>query len=109
MMEIEVPDSATIMTPEDLRHDPPTVDPYQATQEAIENPLDMPPLKELAAPGKKAIILCPDRVKGGAHKDAHRRVCIPKIIQELEKGGVKKEDITLMICSGLHRNNAKPE
>jgi lactate racemase len=109
MMEIEVPDSAIIMNPEDLRHDPPTVDPYKAIQEALENPLDMPPLKEIASPGKKAIILCPDRVKGGAHKEAHRKVCIPKIVKELEKGGVKKEDITLMICSGLHRKNTKAE
>jgi len=73
-MEVEVPDNATILTPDDLRQDPPAVDPYKATQEALENPLDMLPLKEIASPGKKAIILCPDRVKGGAHKESHRKV-----------------------------------
>ncbi len=109
MMEIEVPDSATILSPEDLRHDPPAVDPCKATLEALENPLNMSPLKKLVSPGKKAIILCPDRVKGGAHKKAHRKVCIPLIIQELKKGGIKKKDITLMICSGLHRKNTKEE
>ncbi|MBA7563421.1 hypothetical protein ES708_05079 [subsurface metagenome] len=109
MMEIEVPESATVISPEDLRHDPPAVDPYKATLEALENPLNMSPLKKLVSPGEKAIILCPDRVKGGAHKEAHRKVCIPLIIQELKKGRIKKQDITLMICSGLHRKNTKAE
>ena len=108
-MEVELPDSVMILTPDDLRQDPPAVDPYEATRRALENPLGMQPLRELAGLGKKAIILCPDRVKGGAHKYAHRKVCIPLIIQELEKGGIKKKDITLMICSGLHRKNTKAE
>lgn len=108
-MEVEVPDSASILGPDDLRQDPPEVDPHRATKEALQNPLGMPPLQELASPGKKAIILCPDRVKGGAHEKAHRRVCIPLIIEELTKGGVEKEDIELMICSGLHRKNTKAE
>jgi len=108
-MEIEVPDSAMILTPDDLRQDPPSVDPYEATRRALENPLGMPPLRKLAAPGKKAIILCPDRVKGGAHKYSHRKVCIPLIVEQLTKGGVDKKDIKLMICSGLHRKNTKAE
>jgi len=107
--EVEVPDSAVILTPDDLRQDPPAVDPYEATRRALENPLGMLPLRELAGPGKKAIILCPDRVKGGAHKEAHRKVCIPLIIEELTKGGIDKKDIKLMICSGLHRKNTRAE
>jgi len=108
-MEVEVPDNAKILTPDDLRQDPPQVEPYEATREALRNPLGMSPVKEFAKPGKKAIILCPDRVKGGVHKYAHRKVCIPLIIQELEQGGIKKKDITLMICGGLHRKNTKEE
>jgi len=109
MMKIEVPDDATILTPEDLRHDPPAVNPYEATREALENPLGMPPLKELAKPGSKVIICFPDRVKGGAHELSHRRVSIPIIIEELKKAGISLKDIKLMLCSGLHRNNTKAE
>ncbi|MBA7493579.1 Lactate racemase [subsurface metagenome] len=108
-MEVEVPDNAMILTPDDLEQDPPAIDPYETTRRALENPLRMPPLRELGAPGKKAIILCPDRVKDGAHKEAHRRVCIPLIVEELIKGGVNKKNIKLMICSGLHRKNTKAE
>jgi len=109
MMEIEVPDSATILTPEDLRHDPPKVDPYEATRKALQNPLGMPPLRELAKPGMKVVICCPDRVKGGAHKEAHRRVCIPIMVEELQKGGVELKNIKLIMCPGLHRKNTKAE
>ena len=38
-MEVEVPDTATILTPNDLRQDPSAVDPYQATKKALDNPL----------------------------------------------------------------------
>jgi len=108
-MSVEVPESVTILTPDNLRHDPPKVDPYEATRKALNNPLGMPPLKELADPGKKAILCCPDSVKGGAHKEAHRKVCIPLIVEELIKGGIDKKDIKLMICSGLHRKDTKEE
>ena len=64
-MEIEVSDSAMVLTPEDLRQDPPQVDPYEATGKALENPLGMPALKDLAKPGMKVVICCPDRVKEG--------------------------------------------
>lgn len=45
-MPVEVPDNATILTPEDLRQDPPKVDPYEATRKALEKPLGMPSLRE---------------------------------------------------------------
>lgn len=49
-MQIEVPDDATILSPEDLRHDPPAPDTYVATRKALENPLGMPPLKGIVKP-----------------------------------------------------------
>lgn len=108
-MEVEVPDTATILTPNDLRQDPSAVDPYQATKKALDNPLGMPPLRKLAKSGMNVVICCPDRVKGGAHKDAHRKVCIPIIVEELKKAGVELKDIRLIMCPGLHRKNTKAE
>lgn len=111
LMKIKVPDDATILTPEDLRKQepPPLKDPYEATRKALENPLGMPALKDLVKPGDKVIILCPDRVKGGAHETAHRRVCIPLMVEELKKGGVDLKDIELLISNGLHRKNTIQE
>ena len=108
-MEVELPDSATVVRYGVTYQDPPEVDPWEATRKALEKPLGMPPLRELAKPGKKAVIAFPDRVKGGAHVKAHRRVCIPLIVEELLKGGMKKEDVTLLCAPGLHRKNTLDE
>ncbi|MEM4523274.1 MAG: lactate racemase domain-containing protein [Nitrososphaeria archaeon] len=108
-MQIEVPDDATILSPEDLRHDPPAPDPYTAVRKALENPLGMSQLKDLVKPNDKVIICFPDRVKGGAHAQSHRKVSIPIIIEELKKAGVSLTNIKLMLCSGLHRRNNKQE
>ena len=86
MMPIEVPDSATIVSPETHYVDPPEVDPRAATREALDHPLGMDPLYVQAKPGKKAVICFPDRVKGGSHDLAHRKICIPMIVEDLKKG-----------------------
>ncbi len=108
-LQVEVPDGATIVNPATHYHDPPAVDPYEATRNALQNPLGIEPLRKLAKPGQKVIIAFPDRVKGGAQKDAHRRVAIPVVLAELEKAGVKARDITLVCAIGLHRKNTKEE
>jgi hypothetical protein len=104
-----VPDSATVLKLADLDNDPPKVDARAATIAALENPLGMPRLRDLAGSGKKAVIAFPDRVKGGVQADAHRRVSIPLLVAELLKGGVKPEDITLLCAPGLHRLNTLDE
>jgi len=108
-MPAELPDTATIIRYKETYQDPPAVDPVEATRKALANPLGMPPLHELAKPGKTAVIAVPDRVKGGAHKGSHRRTCIPLIVEDLMRGGMRKEDITLLISNGLHRKNTLEE
>lgn len=108
-MQVELPDSATVVRYGKTYQDPPQVDPYEATKSALANPVGLPPLRELAGPGKKAVIGFPDRVKGGAHAQSHRRVSIPLIVEELLAGGCKLEDITLLCAMGLHRQNTVEE
>jgi hypothetical protein len=109
LMPVEVPDSATIVRYGETYVDPPEVDPWEATRQALENPVGTPPLRELVKPGQKVVIAFPDRVKGGAHPKAHRRVCIPLIVETLQGAGVKLEDITLLCAMGLHRKNTLEE
>ena len=54
-------------------------------------------------------IAFPDRVKGGAHATAHRKVAIPVVVEELERAGVRRRDITLVCATGLHRKNTREE
>lgn len=108
-MPIEVPDTAIIFQVGRDNVDPPEVDPYEATRQALANPLGMPPFSQMVKNGSKVVIAFPDRVKGGAHALAHRRVCIPIIVEELKKAGVEDKDIKLICAMGLHRKNTKEE
>lgn len=108
-MPVELPDSAVVVRYGETYTDPPEVDPVEATRRALENPLGFPPLRELGGPDKKVVIAFPDRVKGGVHPACHRRVAIPMILEELQKGGVKRENITLLCAIGLHRKNTLEE
>ena len=108
-MRVELPDSTVVVRYGQTYTNPPVVDNYKATRNALENPLGSPPLKELGGPHKKVAIAFSDRVKGGAHSTAHRKVAIPIVIEELLKGGTKLENITLVCAMGLHRKNTLEE
>ncbi|MEW6226550.1 MAG: lactate racemase domain-containing protein [Bacillota bacterium] len=108
-MSVEVPETATVFRVGEAHQDPPEVDPFEVTREALANPLGMPPLSQLAKRGSKVVIAFPDRVKGGTHGRSHRRVAIPLIIAELKRAGVLERDIKLLCAIGLHRKNTKQE
>jgi nickel-dependent lactate racemase len=109
LMVVELPDNAKVVRYGETYTDPPEVDPWTATRRALNNPLGMPPLRELAQAGDKVVIAFPDKVKGGAHPRAHRRVAIPLIVETLQAAGLKLKDITLLCAMGLHRKNTLDE
>ncbi len=109
VMAVEVPDSATVVRHGDTYTDPPAVDPVAATRKALAAPLGMPPLRELVGPGSTVAIAFPDRVKGGTHAGAHRKVAIPLILDQLSAAGVADRDITFVCAIGLHRKNSREE
>jgi nickel-dependent lactate racemase len=110
-MQVSLPDTATVVRYGHTYTDQlaPLADPSEAVRAALRAPLGMPPLRELAGPGRRAVIGFPDRVKGGNHPGAHRRVSIPVIVAELLAGGCRIEYITLLCCMGLHRKNTVEE
>ena len=108
-LRIDLPDSAQVVRYGETYTDPPAIDNQEATIKALENPLDGPPLHELAGPRKKVVIGFPDRVKGGVQPTSHRRVAIPLIVAALQKGGTPLENITLLCGMGLHRKNTLEE
>ena len=67
-MRVEVPDSTIIVRYGETYTDPKALgEPVALTRQALDAPLGAPPLRDMAGPGKKAVIAFPDRVKGGAH------------------------------------------
>jgi nickel-dependent lactate racemase len=108
-MRVELPDAAAVIRYGHSYTDPPAVDPVAATRKALQEPLESLPLQALAGPGKKVVIGFPDRVKGGAQANSHRKTSIPMVVEELLKAGTRIEDITLLCCGGLHRKNTLEE
>ena len=109
-MRVELPDHATVIRYGKTYKDPaPLGDSVALTTQALKSPLDTPPLRTMAGPGKKVVIGFPDRVKGGAHPKAHRRVAIKAVLEELLAGGCEIENITLLCGVGLHRQNTLEE
>jgi nickel-dependent lactate racemase len=109
-VEVDLPNDTTVISPEHARHEPPPLaDPVDATREALANPLGTGPLGDLVSSGDTVTIAFPDRVKGGAHDTAHRKVVLPLLLDELEKAGVATRDIRLVCAIGLHRKNRHEE
>lgn len=107
LMTAELPDSTDIFIPGETVADPECLPQnweslYEATLESIRNPIGMPSLRELAAPGKTVVFVIPDIVKGGIQPTSHRKVAIRACLDELYAGGVSKKDILFMVSNGLH-------
>jgi len=110
LMTAKLPDDTTVFVPGETVPDPACLpDPVAATREAILNPIGMAPIAKLVKKGSKVVIVFPDRVKGGSHATAHRRVSIPIVLEECLKAGVEKKDIKLICSNGLHRKNKQHE
>ena len=110
-MHIEVPEERSVVVERGtLYQEPaPLEDPVEATRQALRNPLGTRPLHELVNANSRVVIAFPDRVKGGFHETAHRRVAIPLIMEELARAGVPEKNVTLVCAIGLHRKNTYKE
>lgn len=109
-LPIEVPDDTAIVRAGHLFEEPtPLEDPVEATRTALRDPLGSRPIHKLVNSNSRVAIGFPDRVKGGFHATAHRKVAIPLILNELERAGVKDENIRLVCGIGLHRKNTHEE
>lgn len=111
-LEAHLPDSTDVFVPGETVADPehiPEQEIEERTRESIGRPIGMPPISELVGHGSRVCIVFPDRVKGGTHATAHRKVAIPIILEECLNAGVAKNDIMLICSNGLHRKNTQDE
>ena len=114
LMSAELPDSTEVFIPGKTVADPQCLPQdwdslYAATLDSLRHPMGMVPLRELAAPGKTAVIVIPDIVKGGCQPTSHRKASITACLEELYAGGVRKEDILLLFSNGLHPRSTEAE
>jgi len=106
----ELPDDAVVVGADSTSHEPPALpDPRAATRSALAQPLGSAPIPELVGKGSVVTIAFPDRVKGGSQPTAHRKLAVPAVLDELERAGVRLDDVRLVCAIGLHRKNRLEE
>jgi nickel-dependent lactate racemase len=85
-------------------HPSPPLEGWRAVRDALRNPLGTPPLDQLAKPGDRVCIAVTDATRACPDK-----LLVPPICMQLELAGVAKEDITILIATGLHRDSTPAE
>ena len=76
-----------------------------AVKDALTNPIDSPPLKEVVKPGDKVVIIASDITRLWLKHDQF----LPILLNELNAAGVPDQDIKLVVALGAHRHNTDQE
>lgn len=71
---------------------------------ALENPINSKRLSEITHPGSKTIIIASDITRPSPSSKL-----IPPLLDELHKGGVSNDDITVVFALGIHRSHTEEE
>ncbi|MBW1862993.1 MAG: nickel-dependent lactate racemase [Deltaproteobacteria bacterium] len=82
----------------------PLTDPLQAVGQALENPVKSSPLSELARGKKNVCILICDITR-----PVPNGILLPPLIEKLTAAGISKENILILVATGLHRPNKGDE
>ncbi len=86
-------------------HEAPVVDnPEAAVLQALLNPVAAKPLGDLAKGRKSACVVISDITRPVPNK-----IILPPLLAEIEKAGIKREAITILIATGIHRPNEGDE
>jgi nickel-dependent lactate racemase len=101
-LTVELPDHT--IGPLAIRPAPPLPDPTRAVADALANPLGTPPLADLARGRKNACVLVCD-----VTRPVPNRIILPPLLRTLEAQGIARENILLLIATGLHRPNVGAE
>jgi nickel-dependent lactate racemase len=83
---------------------PPIADVEAAIAEALEKPVNSPPLRELVRPGGTVCIVFTDITRASPD-----HLLVPALLAELAAAGVRDEDITLLCGTGMHRPSTPEE
>lgn len=111
LVNIELPDHATVFYPPPPIPGIPKREIPKALREAVENPLGMPPLRELVDGRSKVLIAFDDNCQPFppmARPDI-RQIMVGRLLRLLDSYGVKKENIQLRCAVALHRKMEEHE
>ncbi len=87
-----------------MKESKPFEDPEASVEQALKQPIGSPPLSEIARDKKTACIVICDITRPVPNK-----IILPPILNTLESSGIPRENITILIATGIHRPNLGEE
>lgn len=102
-LEVELPDDR-VVGPLAIRAVPPVADLDRSLRELLKNPIGTLPLAELARGKKSACILICDITRPVPNSRL-----LPPILETIEAAGISRDQILILIATGLHRPNEGDE
>lgn len=103
-LDVTLPDDRLIAPPLAIRPAEPLADPEGAIARAIQNPIGSRPLAEIASGKKSACIVICDITR-----PVPNPLILPPLLRTIEEAGIPRENITILIATGLHRPNEGEE
>ncbi|WP_028583761.1 nickel-dependent lactate racemase family protein [Desulfogranum mediterraneum] len=101
VIALDLPDEALLI---ENRPAPALADPEAAVLAALTQPINTPPLEEIARGRDNACIVISDITR-----PVPNRLILPPLLQTLEASGIAREKITILIATGMHRPNLGEE
>lgn len=102
-LEVDLPDTHVVRSLA-YKHVQPLPDPRQSLIDALSAPIGSPPLAHIAAGKQSACIVICDITR-----PVPNALILPPLLQELEQAGIARDQILILIATGLHRPNEGDE
>jgi nickel-dependent lactate racemase len=102
-LDVTLPDDR-VVGPLAIRPAAPLADPDAAIAHALANPIGSKPLSQIAKGRKNACILVCDITRPVPNK-----LLLPPLLRTLHEQGLRKEDVRILVATGLHRPNEGAE
>ncbi|MBM3237559.1 nickel-dependent lactate racemase [Candidatus Poribacteria bacterium] len=102
-VQVNIPDSNLVAVLE-LRPVTPIDSPQEAIFQALQEPIGSVPLAQLATGKKSACVVISDITRPVPNK-----LILPPILKILEENGIQRENIVILIATGIHRPNEGKE
>ena len=103
IVAVEIPDNNLAGVLETAQSVP-LSDADKAVRQAISHPIASPPLAELAKGRESACLVISD-----VTRPVPNQVILPPMLETLEQAGIPREQITILIATGIHRPNEGKE
>ena len=100
-LTVDLPEKVDVIMP---RFVPGFPDEEKALLDALQDPVESPPLSEMVKPGDTVVIVHTDITRATPND----RI-LPVLLSELESAGVRRKDITLLNGLGTHRHQTDSE